>query len=42
VEKIIKDFKLIQNQSKMLAVDKKNLSFKHPFTCVTAGPASSG
>jgi Ni2+-binding GTPase involved in maturation of urease and hydrogenase len=26
----------------MLAVDKKHLSFKHPFTCITAGPTSSG
>jgi hypothetical protein len=26
----------------MLAVERKNLCFKHPFTCVTAGPTSSG
>jgi molybdopterin-guanine dinucleotide biosynthesis protein len=26
----------------MLPVDRKHLSFKHPFTCITAGPTSSG
>jgi hypothetical protein len=26
----------------MLAVDRKHLYFKHPFTCITAGPTSSG
>jgi hypothetical protein len=26
----------------MLAVDRKHLSFKHPFTCMAAGPTSSG
>ncbi len=26
----------------MLAVDRKHLSFKHPFTCMSAGPTSSG
>ena len=26
----------------MLAVERKHLCFKHPFTCMTAGPTSSG
>jgi hypothetical protein len=26
----------------MLAVSRKHLCFKHPFTCITAGPTSSG
>jgi len=26
----------------MLGVDRKHLTFKHPFTCMTAGPTSSG
>lgn len=26
----------------MLGVDKKHLTFKHTFTCMTAGPTSSG
>ncbi len=25
----------------MLAVERKHLSFKHPFTCMAAGPTSS-
>lgn len=26
----------------MLAVERKHLTFKHPFTCMIAGPTSSG
>jgi hypothetical protein len=26
----------------MLAIERKHLSFKHPFTCIAASPTSSG
>jgi Ni2+-binding GTPase involved in maturation of urease and hydrogenase len=41
VKKIIKD-QTFSKSIKMLSVDRKHLSFKHPFTCITAGPTSSG